>query len=101
MSGFREVSEQFEIDDKALADLGLMLHHAMTGVDHDAFDENRIGHRLSSMAARTRSACTVSATSWVRMMQAPRWAAARCAAIEPPSRCCGSEGATEATKDFP
>ena len=77
---------QFEIDDETLPDLGLMLHHAMAGMDDDAGDEDRIGHRLSSIAAATRSACTVSATSWVRMIRAPRLAAMRCAAIEPPSR---------------
>ncbi len=46
----------------------------------------------------TRSACTVSATSWARMMFAPFRAAIRCAAIEPPRRCDGSDGVTLAMK---
>src|SRR6185437_1870835 len=90
--GFRQIGRQFEVDDEALANLGLMLHHAVAGMDHDAGDEDRIAHRLSSIAAATRSACTVSATSWVRMIRAPRCAASRCAAIEPPRRWCGSDG---------
>ena len=60
----------------------------------DALDEDGVRHRRSSIAAATRSACTVSATSWVRMIRAPPFAAIRCAAIEPPSRCCGSDGVT-------
>src|SRR5579859_473952 len=98
--GLRQVRIQFEVDHEALADLGLVLHHAVAGMDHDAGDEDRIRHCLSSMAAATRSACTVSATSWVRMIRAPRWAARRCAAIDPPRRCCGSDGETEAMKTF-
>ena len=81
-----EIGGQFEVDHEALADFGLVFHHAMAGMDDDAGDEDRIGHRLSSIAAATRSACTVSATSWVRMIRAPPLAAIRCAAIEPPSR---------------
>ncbi len=77
---------QFEIDDETLPDLGLMFHHAMAGMDDDAGDEDGIGHCLSSIAAATRSDCTVSDTSWVRMIRAPPLAAIRCAAIEPPSR---------------
>ena len=78
--------DKFEIDHETLADLGLVFHHAMAGMDDDAGDEDRIGHRCSLIAAATRSACTVSATSWVRMIRAPLCAAIRCAAIEPPSR---------------
>src|SRR6201995_874770 len=100
MRGFPQVGEQLEIDHEALSDLGLMVHHAVAGMDHDAFDENRGGHRRLSIAARTRSACTVSATSWVRMMRAPLWAASTCADIEPASRCCGSGGETDASKNF-
>ena len=40
--------DEFEIDDETLPDLGLMLHHAMAGMDDDAGDEDGIGHRLSS-----------------------------------------------------
>ena len=61
-------------------------------MDDEPGDEDGVGHRLSSIAAATRSACTVSATSWVRMIFAPPCAAIRCAAIEPPRRCCGSDG---------
>src|SRR5207249_1759399 len=85
---------EIEIDHEALPDFGLVFHHAMAGMDDDAGNEDRIGHCCSLIAAATRRACTVSATSCVRMIRAPPWAAMRCAAIEPPRRCCGSEGDT-------
>ena len=84
--GIRKVDRQFEIDHEALPDLGLMFHDAMAGMDDDAGDEDGIAHRLSQIAAATRSDCTVSDTSWVRMIRAPLCAATRCAAIEPPRR---------------
>ena len=84
--GFRQVDGEFEIDDKTLPDFGLVLHHAVAGMDDDAGDEDRIAHPCSLIAAVTRSACTVSATSCARMIRAPFWAASRCAAIEPPRR---------------
>src|SRR3954470_25010921 len=84
--GLRQISGKFEVDDKALPDFGLVLHHAVAGVDDDAGDEDRIAHSRSLIAAVTRSACTVSATSCARMICAPFWAASRCAAIEPPRR---------------
>src|SRR5215510_2724168 len=98
--GFRQIGIQLEIDDKALSDLGLVIHHAMAGVDDEALDEDGVGHCFSSIAAATRSACTVSATSWARMILAPFRAAITCAAIEPPRRCCGSEGVTLEMKRF-
>src|SRR5581483_8409943 len=95
---FPEVRIEFEINHEALADFGLMLHHAVTGMDDEALDEDGIGHRLSSIADARRSACTVSATSCARMMAAPRWVAIRCAAIDPPRRSSGSAGPTVAMK---
>src|SRR3954447_6169732 len=92
--GFRQIRKQFEIDHEALPDFGLVVHHAMAGMDDEPGDEDRIGHCLSQIAAATRSACTVSATSWLRMIFAPFRAAIKWAAIEPPSRCCGSDGET-------
>src|SRR4051812_17120236 len=92
--GFREVRKQFEIDHEALSDLGLVVHDAMAGMDHEPGDENGNGHRLSQIAVASRSACTVSATSWLRIIFAPFCAAIKWAAIEPPSRCCGSDGET-------
>src|SRR6185437_3717023 len=96
--GFREVGGKLEVDHEPLADFGLMVHDAVAGMDDDAGDEDQIGHALSSIARATRSACTVSATSWVRMIRAPPLTAIRCAAIEPPIRCCGSDGPTELMK---
>src|SRR3954463_8963041 len=100
----RQVGIELKVDDKPLADLSLVLHHAMAGVDRQAGDEDRIGHcllsGLLSIALATRRACKVSATSWVRMIFAPRCAAIRCAAIEPASRSVGSDGDTEAMKRF-
>src|SRR5882672_11278811 len=96
--GLRQIGGEFEIDHEALPDFGLMFHDAMTGMDDDPGDEDHIGHRLSQIALATRSACTVSHTSWVRMMFAPAFAATRWAAMEPPRRFSGSDGVTEAMK---
>src|SRR5258708_7587974 len=92
--GIREIGGQLQINHEALPDLGLMFHHAVTRVDDDPGNEDGIGHLKSSIAAATLSACTVSDTSWVRMIRAPALAAKRCAAIEPPRRRSGSEGVT-------
>ena len=46
----------------------------------------------ASIAAATRSACTVSATSCARMMAAPFAAASRWLAIEPPMPFIGRRG---------
>src|SRR4029077_7293586 len=94
MRGFRQIDRELEVDHEALPDLGFVFHHAMAGMDDNAGDEDGIAHSRSLIAAATRNACTVSATSCVRMIRAPRWAAIRCAAIEPPRRCCGSDGVT-------
>ena len=53
-------ADKFEVDHETLADFGLVFHDAVAGMDHDAGDEDHIGHVLSSIAAATRSACTVS-----------------------------------------
>src|SRR5438445_7752683 len=98
--GIRQIGKEFEIDHEPLPDLGLMFHHAMAGMDDDAGDKDTIGHRLSQIAAATRSACTVSDTSWVRMIRAPPFAATTWAAIDPPSRRSGSDGTTELIKRF-
>ena len=52
----------------------------------------------ASIAALTRSACTVSATSCARTIAAPFWTASRWAAIEPPMRSSGGDGVTELMK---
>src|SRR5262249_46606559 len=98
--GFGEIGIQLEIDDKALPDLGLVIHHAVAGVDDEPLDEDGVRHSLSSIAAATRSACTVSATSWARMIFAPFCAASTCAAIQPPRRCCGADGVPVEMKRF-
>src|SRR5260370_20368827 len=51
-------------------------------------------HAFASIAAMTRSACTVAATSWARMIVAPRATARIWAAIDPPSRRAGGAGTT-------
>src|SRR5205814_3227413 len=94
----RQVGIEFKIDDETLADFGFVIHHAVASMDRQAGHEDRIGHCLLSIACATRRACKVSATSWVRMILAPRCAAIRCAAIEPASRSFGSDGDTEAMK---
>src|SRR5580700_5121184 len=93
--GFGEVDIEHQIELEGLPDLGLMLHHAMIGVQRQPADEDGVAHRARLMAAATASACTVGATSWTRMMAAPFSTAKRCAASEPPSRSAGSDGTME------
>ena len=73
-------------DRLGVIDFGFVLEHTMACMNDDAADENGVGHRAPSIAALTRSACTVSATSWARIMAAPLRAATRWAASEPPRR---------------
>ncbi len=86
MRGGREIDVKDEIELEGLSDFGLMLHHAVIGMQRKAGNEDGIGHRASRMAFATRSACTVSATSWVRTMAAPLSTATRWLTIEPPRR---------------
>ncbi len=71
MRGGGEINREFEIDGEALPDLGLVGHHAVIGVQRQPLDEDAVGHRAAPIAAATRSACTVSLTSWTRTMAAP------------------------------
>src|SRR5580704_1565626 len=93
--GFGEIDIEHQIEREGLPDLGLVLHHAVIGVQRQPVDEDRIAHRARLMAAATASACTVGATSWTRMMAAPFSTARRCAASEPPGRSAGSDGTME------
>src|SRR5690606_6649096 len=55
----------------------------------DPLHRLQLGRRIdpaSITAACTASACTVSRTSWTRMIPAPRRAASSASASEPPSR---------------
>src|SRR5436190_8454973 len=69
--GLREIEIEHEIELEGLADLGLVLHHAMIGVQRQPTHEHLVGHVLFRRAAATRNAWMVSATSWVRMIEAP------------------------------
>src|SRR5262249_26932766 len=60
--------------------------------------EAGVAHALAPIAAMMRNACTVAATSCVRMSAAPRWTASICAAIDPPSRWSGGAGVTASMK---
>src|SRR6516165_9989642 len=93
-----EVDVEHDVELEGLPDLGLVLHHAVIGVQRQPGDEHGIGHRALRMAASTRNACTVSATSWVRMIAAPLATASRCAAIDPPRRRSGGAGETLSMK---
>src|SRR6266700_2615298 len=86
MRGGRKINVKDEIELEGLPDFGLMLHHAVIGMQREARNEDGVGHRASRMAFATRSACTVSATSWVRTMVAPLSTATRWLTIEPPRR---------------
>src|SRR5580693_2389077 len=67
VAGRGEVDCKFEVDHETLADLLFVGHHAVMGVDQEPLDEDGVAHDRAPMAVRMRSACTVSATSWVRM----------------------------------
>ena len=60
---FGEIDVEHEIEHERLPDLGLVLHHAVIGVEHEPVDEDRVAHRACLMAAATANACTVGATS--------------------------------------
>src|SRR5207249_8897879 len=85
-AGCHEVDIEDEIELEGLSNLGLVLHHAVIGMQRKPGDEHGVGHRASRMAAATRSACTVSATSCVRTITAPFSTAMRWLTIEPPMR---------------
>src|SRR4029077_19062122 len=95
LRGLGQIHIEHEIELESLSDLGLVLHHAVIGVQRQPADKDRVAHRARLIAAATASACTVGATSWTRMMAAPFSTASRCAASEPPSRSAGSDGTTE------
>src|SRR4029077_14596244 len=92
--GSRKIDLKVQVECEGLPNLGLMGHHAVIGVQRESSYENAITHGAPSIAVRTRSACTVSATSWMRTMAAPFWTARRWAAIEPPMRSAGFDGVT-------
>src|SRR4051794_37399524 len=87
-----KVGRHLEIDDEALADLLLVRHDPVMGMNEKSGDEDRIAHECPRIAAATLSACAVSATSCTRMIAAPLSADSTCAAIEPPSRRSGGAG---------
>ncbi len=58
-----EIDVEHEIEHERLPDFGLMRHHAVKGVEHEAVDEDRAAHRARLIAAATAKACTVGATS--------------------------------------
>src|SRR5262245_6999601 len=93
-----QVHVKHEIELERLADRALVLHDAMISMHGKAGDEYGIGHRALLIATATRSACTVSATSWVRMIAAPPNPARTWAAIEPPSLWSGGVGETLSMK---
>src|SRR4029078_1390322 len=93
-----EVDIEDKVEDERLPHLAFMRHPAVIGMQHQPGDENAVAHACPLIAAATRSACTVSATSCARMIAAPFSTASRCAAIEPPSRRSGGEGVTASMK---
>src|SRR4051812_16382633 len=95
---FRQVGVEDEVETEGLSDPALVLHHAMIGVEGQPGDEHGVRHCAPRMAAAMRNACTVSGTSWVRMIAAPPAAARRWAAIDPPRRWSGEAGETLSMK---
>src|SRR6185295_5668272 len=91
---FRQVGVEDEVETEGLSDPALVLHDAVIGMEGQPGDKHGVGHRAPRMAAAMRSACTVSGTSWVRMIAAPPAAARRWAAIDPPRRWSGEAGET-------
>src|SRR5258705_13947688 len=96
--GRAQVDVEHKVELKGLPDRGFVLHHAVIGMDGKAGDEYLVGHLALRIAAATRSASRVSATSWVRMIAAPPRTARRWAAIDPPSRWSGGAGETLSMK---
>src|SRR5262245_53380493 len=88
----RKINFEVEVDRETLPHPGLVRHDAVIGVQRQAADEYAISHRAASIAALTRKACTVSATSWARTIAAPFCTASRWAEIEPPMRPSGDDG---------
>src|SRR6478609_1617310 len=95
---FRQVCVEDEVETEGLSDPALVLHDAVIGMEGQPGDKHGVGHRAPRMAAAMRSACTVSGTSWVRMIAAPPAAARRWAAIDPPRRWSGEAGETLSMK---
>src|SRR6516164_4749978 len=93
-----QIDFEVEIKRESLPHLGLVRHHAVIGMQYQSSYENSVTHRTASIAALTRSAWTVSATSCARTIAAPALTASRCAAIDPPMRSSGGEGVTELMK---
>src|SRR5262249_32464149 len=93
-----KVDLEYEVELEGLSDLRLMLHHAVIGMQRQPADEDGVAHRASRIAAATRNACTVSATSWVRTIGARFSTASRWLAIEPPMRWSGGAGDTVSMK---
>src|SRR5262249_55974434 len=93
-----QVDVEHEVEPEGLSDRALVLHHAVISMHAKTGDEDVVGHRAPRIAAATRSACTVSWTSWVRIMAAPPNTARRWAAIDPPSRSSGGAGGTLSMK---
>src|SRR6516164_282823 len=93
-----QIDVEHNVEPESLPDRALVLHHAVIGVHGKAGHEYGIGHRALRIAPTTRSACTVSATSWVRMIAAPPKTARTWAAIDPPSRWSGGAGETLSMK---
>src|SRR5437899_4509262 len=73
----RQIDVEHEVEHKSLPDLRLMLHDAVIGMEGKSIDEHGVRHCALRTAAATRSACTVAATSWVRMIDAPPATASR------------------------
>src|SRR5262249_2971991 len=96
--GRGEIDVEHQIEREGLADLGLVLHHAVIGMQRNPVHEHRVAHCALPIAAATRKACTVAATSWARMIAAPCSTALRCAASEPGRRWSGGAGETESMK---
>ena len=75
MGGGGKIDFQIKVERESLPNLGLVGHDPMSGMQCEAFDENTVAHgspaACRSIAALTRNACTVSATSWTRTIAAP------------------------------
>jgi hypothetical protein len=55
-AGAGKIDRELEVDDEALADLFLVRHHAMMGMDEKARHEDVVAHAMLLIAAMTRIA---------------------------------------------
>src|SRR5450759_1359697 len=84
-----QVNVESHVNDETLTLCLLEVEHPVEAMSRDSLQDNAIRHRAASVAATTRSASTLEATSWTRTAQAPASPAITVVAAVAGSRCAG------------